>query len=137
MLARRRHGILGGIVLPLTTRDAFDHGVVVRIVEKHQRLTTAHGGRFHGWIHHAVQSGNPVVIRPASHEIAEIYDETAYHNGHVYPDSSLGVHLEPTRFVLGLQDGETPIVAMGAGPELPRLRRHLRGGIIPHPQTAD
>jgi hypothetical protein len=100
----------------------------VRIVEKYQRLTPAHGGCFHGWIYHAMPRGNPLVIRSASHEIAKIYHETACHDGHVYPHTSLSTHLELTRFVLHFQDREAPIVAMGASPELPWLRRHPWGG---------
>ena len=36
MLARCGHGIFGRLIGPLTARNTLNHGVVVRIVEKHQ-----------------------------------------------------------------------------------------------------
>ena len=84
-----------------------------------------------------VQRGNPVVIRPTCRESAEVQNETAWHDRHVYPDTRLGIYLKAAWLVLAFQYGEAPIVAVGACSELPWLRRRLWGGIVPHSQATD
>ena len=117
----------------LTTRDAGNHRVVVRIVEKHQRLATAHARRFQRRIHHAMERGDPVVISPAGHKIPKIDNEAAWHHGDIHPDARLVIDLQPSGLVLGLKDGEAPLIAVRASTELPRLLRDLRCRVIPHP----
>ena len=79
-------------------------------------------------IHHAVEGGDPVVVRPARHEIAQVDDETPRHNGHIDPLAGLVVDLQPARLVLGFEDREAAVVAMGPGAELARLGRMVGAG---------
>src|SRR5690349_6770017 len=84
-----------------------------------------------------MQGRDPVVIGPARHQVAEINHDAVGHNRYVYPGPGLGVDLQPTRFILRLEDRQTPIIAVGPGPELPWLRWHLRSRVVPHAQAAD
>jgi hypothetical protein len=104
-------------------REALDKDVVVRVVEEgdgQPRSARAIGG---GRVHDTVEVGQPAVVGPAHQQVADIHDELGRSGVDVDPVPGPGPHLEPARNVLAAQDGEAPIVGVGAGrylnPDLP------------------
>src|SRR2546426_11900599 len=85
MVARRDDRVLRRAVRTLAARNTRDRGVVVRIVEEHQRLTTAEVRKLHRRGHHPGPRRDPAVVRPAPPENAEGGDEAVRAERHVDP----------------------------------------------------
>src|SRR2546425_11268277 len=71
MVARRDDRVLRRAVRTLAARNTRDRGVVVRVVEEHQRLTTAEVRKLHRRGYPPGQRRDPVIVRPARPEIAQ------------------------------------------------------------------
>ncbi len=76
-------------------------------------------------VDHAVQGGNPAVVGPARHQVADVDDEAVRHDGDVHPLAFGVEHLQAAGAVLGGQDGQAAVVRMRAGADLPGLRRFV------------
>ena len=63
--------------------------------------------------------------------------EHTRHNGHINPLAGLVVDLQPARLVLGFEDREAAVIAMGARAELARLGRDGGRGVIAHAEATD
>src|SRR2546421_10706349 len=70
MVARRDDRVLRRAVRTLAARNTLDRGVVVRVVEEHQRLTTAEVRELHRRVYPPGQRRDPGIVCPARHEIA-------------------------------------------------------------------
>jgi hypothetical protein len=88
-----------------------------------------------------VEVGQPAVVGPAHQQVADIDDELGRGGVDVDPVPGPCPHLEPARNVLAAQDGEAPIVGVGAdrylNPDLPdraglsRVVSAIKGGQRP------
>lgn len=65
-----------------------------------------------------MESGAPTVVCPTGHEITDIDDEGARNGNDFLPGVVRVLDLETARIVLGPQDGEGAVVAVGASTKL-------------------
>src|SRR3989442_3461572 len=85
MVARRDDRVLRRAVRTLAARNTRDRGVVVRVVEEHQRLTTAEVRKLHRRGYHPAPRRGPRIASPARHEIALGGGERGGHARHPAP----------------------------------------------------
>src|SRR2546429_5194012 len=74
MVARRDDRVLRRAVRTLAARNTRDRGVVVRVVEEHQRLTTAEVRKLHRRVDPPAPRGDPLIVRPPRPETAQVVD---------------------------------------------------------------
>ncbi len=75
-----------------------------------------------GGVGNAMKCGAPTVVCPAGHEITDVDDEGTGKGSDFLPGVVGALDLETAGIVLGPQDGEGAVVAVGASTELIGLR---------------
>src|ERR1700733_6971397 len=85
MLAGFHRRILGGFARSDAGGNAADLRVPIRLMEKCDGLAARGGALVSRRIYHAMQSGYPVVVGPARHQIADVDDERIRNDGDRLP----------------------------------------------------
>ena len=116
--------------------QAFYLGVVIGLVEEQQRRL-AEMRRLARRIGHPVQRRNPLIVGPVGHQIADIDGKGAGEIGHGLPFAVLAVHLQAADIGIGMNEGETTVIAMRTAAHLLLLRRIGLRRIIVDAEASD
>src|SRR6266700_2532594 len=83
-----------------------------------------------GRIEHAMEGGDPPVVGPVHHEVADVDHEGVRHRFHIQPLALARLDLEPSRRVLDLEGGYAAVVGVLARAELAGQWRTALVGIV-------
>ena len=128
--------VAGGLARGQAGRDALDPGVVVGLDEEGERLAPGAALEPGRRVDHPVQVGEPAVVGPDHHQIADIDHEGTGGRAHIDPRPVPRQRLEPARRVVDLQQRVGAEIRMRAAAELPRRRRPILVGVVDRPQHA-
>jgi len=84
-----------------------------------------------------VHGAAPEIVCPTRHEVADVDDECVGHGQNFVPGTVWLLNFETARVVLGKQDGERAVVAVGASPKLAGLRGVLLRWVVDGAKGAD
>ena len=87
-------------------------------MEEDQGLPAAANALFVRRIDDPVHGGNPLIVSPLCHEVAQIDDEGSRHDGHGHPATISGLHFKTAWLVLGLEDCQPAVIGVRACPQL-------------------
>src|SRR5262249_36922152 len=116
---------------------ALDERIVVRMIEERDRESWAAPAVPERRVHHAMQVGQPAIVRPSHEQIADVDDEGRGRRRHVEPAAVARPDLQSARHVLAAQDREAAVIGVGARAELARARGHGLAGVIVQPHRPD
>ena len=113
--ARLNGSITRRILRSRAIRQAIDDRVEVHLAEGDDRKPPGGASVDEGRVHDAVHVGDPSVIRPAHHQIADVDDESSWHAVDEDPLFRTCFHFQAIGCVVDMENGEYASVRMGAG----------------------
>src|SRR5262245_42326937 len=100
---------------PDTGWDALQNNVRIWIEEEHEREATGLGGEFARRIDNAVKIGEPNIVGPSHHQVANVDDQRVSGGNDAHPFARLQSNLQTTRCIfLNRKNCDSTVVSMNA-----------------------